>query len=132
MAKTVLVIDDEPEIRGLLELALRVDGYEVETACDGREALVILEDVPVDAVITDLYMPDLDGFELCLALRRDGRFDNLPIIVFTAFLYEDPVMELRHLRGVTILAKGSPLQELRDTVATAVEAPRPQTLSVRL
>ena len=130
MAKRILVVDDEPDIRRLLEGVLCRDGYRVETACDGREALGVLRRVPVDVVISDVSMPDFDGFQLCAALHLDSRFQRIPVILFTAFTHDKALVPLRRLDKVTIVAKGEPLQVLRETVRAAVNGPRRQTVAV--
>jgi CheY-like chemotaxis protein len=82
--KTVLVVDDDPTVRFALGEALadRRRGVKVATAANGLEAVAVLEAEPVDLVLTDLRMPDMDGFELLAHLRR--HFPALPVIVMTA------------------------------------------------
>src|SRR6187431_360842 len=72
----VLIVDDEPAVRAALDRALRLDGYEVELAADGREALDRLADVRHDA------MPGIDGLEVCRRLRDAG--DRTPVLMLTA------------------------------------------------
>jgi two-component system response regulator MprA len=78
----ILVVDDEPAVRNSLERALRLDGYEVELARDGREGLARLRKRGVDAVVLDFLMPVMDGLELCRELRAAG--DRTPILFLTA------------------------------------------------
>ncbi|HEV7509090.1 MAG TPA: response regulator [Thermoanaerobaculia bacterium] len=82
--KTVLVVDDEPTVRFALAEGLtdRRRGIKVATAASGLEAITVLESERVDLVLTDLRMPDMDGFELLAHLRRN--FAGLPVIVMTA------------------------------------------------
>jgi DNA-binding response OmpR family regulator len=77
----ILVVDDEPAVRTALERALRLDGYEVELAADGRRALDVLAGAAPDAVVLDVLMPELDGLEVCRRLRADG---DVPVIMLTA------------------------------------------------
>ncbi len=79
---TVLVVDDDPELRAALQLALQLDGYRVETAPDGARALDALPGLRPDLVVVDLMMPYLDGLEVCRRLRSAG--DRTPILVLTA------------------------------------------------
>ncbi|HWN41006.1 MAG TPA: response regulator [Thermoanaerobaculia bacterium] len=83
--KKVLIVDDEPAVLFALSEALadRRRGVKVATAANGEEAVAILESEKVDLVVTDLRMPEMDGFELLAWLRR--RFPHLPVIVMTAF-----------------------------------------------
>jgi two-component system response regulator MprA len=78
----ILVCDDEPAVRDALERALRLEGYEVELAVDGEEALGSLAERPVGAVVLDVLMPGVDGLEVCRRLRSGG--DATPILVLTA------------------------------------------------
>jgi two-component system response regulator MprA len=78
----ILVVDDERPVRDALERALRLEGYEVELAADGQEALLSLARRSVDAIVLDVLMPVLDGLETCRALRR--RDDKTPVLMLTA------------------------------------------------
>jgi len=78
----ILVVDDERAVREALERALRLEGYDVGSAADGREALVSLAGHRVDAIVLDVLMPVLDGLETCRTLRRQG--DDTPVLMLTA------------------------------------------------
>ena len=78
----ILVVDDEPSVRDALDRALRMDGYRVQLAADGAEALERLADSPPDAVVLDLLMPPPDGLEVCRRLRAAG--DRVPVLMLTA------------------------------------------------
>jgi two-component system response regulator MprA len=78
----VLVVDDEPAVRESLERALRHDGFEVDLAADGREAIRRLAMVRPDAVLLDVLMPQLDGLEVCRRMRDTG--DRTPVLMLTA------------------------------------------------
>ena len=78
----VLVVDDEPAVRTVLERALRLDAYEVELAEDGRSALDRLAAAPPDVVVLDVLMPHVDGLEVCRRLRAAG--DRTPVLMLTA------------------------------------------------
>jgi two-component system, OmpR family, response regulator MprA len=78
----ILVVDDEPAVRDALRRALQLEGYEVELAGDGQEALDRLSQNGVDAVVLDVSMPRLDGLEACRRLRKDGH--SLPVLMLTA------------------------------------------------
>ncbi|MFI5781936.1 response regulator transcription factor [Nocardia sp. NPDC051570] len=79
---SVLVVEDDPNVRSTLEQLLRFEGYRVQVAVDGRSALDLLEHERPDLAVVDVMMPRLDGLSLCRALRRRG--DRLPILVLTA------------------------------------------------
>jgi two-component system, OmpR family, response regulator MprA len=78
----VLVVDDEPSVRGALERALGLDHYEVRVAEDGRAALDHLVEHNVDAIVLDVAMPGVDGLEVCRRLRSAG--DRTPVLMLTA------------------------------------------------
>ena len=68
----VLVVDDDPDVREAVETALELEGHRVEIAADGLAALKRLGQVEFDAVVLDVLMPNLDGFEVCRRLRAAG------------------------------------------------------------
>src|ERR671925_509944 len=79
----ILVVDDERAVRDSLRRALELEGYQVELAADGQEALDRLDaNGEPDALILDILMPRVDGLEVCRRLRRDGR--RLPVLMLTA------------------------------------------------
>ncbi len=79
----ILVVDDERAVRESLRRALELEGYEIELAADGREALYRLEgDAEPDAMILDVLMPGVDGLEVCRRLRGSG--SKLPVLMLTA------------------------------------------------
>ena len=78
----VLVVDDEPAVREVLERILRLEGYEVVLAADGREAIARQRAAPADAVVLDVLMPNVDGLEVCRRMRGCG--DRTPVLMLTA------------------------------------------------
>lgn len=81
MNKTILIVDDDKEIRELLRLYIEKDGYSVIQAENGREALKQASSARVDLAVIDIMMPELDGYQLIKGLRAHS---NLPIIVVSA------------------------------------------------
>ena len=78
----VLIVDDEAPVRESLARALRLDGYDVQSAKDGAKALATLDADPVDVVVLDVLMPTLDGLDTCRELRRRGY--DVPVLMLTA------------------------------------------------
>ena len=78
----ILVVDDEPAVRDALRRALSLEGYRVELAVDGAEALKQLALSSPDAIVLDILMPNVDGLEVCRRLRRTG--DRTPVLMLTA------------------------------------------------
>jgi two-component system, OmpR family, response regulator len=78
----VLVVDDEPNIRELVEVALKFHGCAVAVSASGKDALHQVETYEPDLMILDVMLPDMDGFEVCRTLRSDG--NDVPVIFLTA------------------------------------------------
>jgi two-component system response regulator MprA len=78
----ILVVDDEPAVRTALERALVLEGYEVDLAADGGEALQKVGGDAPDALVLDILMPGVDGLEVARRMRADG--DRTPILMLTA------------------------------------------------
>ena len=81
MARTILVVDDEPTLRETLAEALDADGFRVVTAADGREALSRFREHQPDLVVLDLMLPELSGIEVCRIIRAES---GVPIVMLTA------------------------------------------------
>lgn len=79
--QTILVADDEANIRELARMYLEKDGYQVDVVTDGRQALAQIKQSPPDLLVLDLMMPEMDGWEVCRRVRAEG---NLPILMLTA------------------------------------------------
>jgi len=80
----VLLVEDDPALRRYLEVVLERAGYSVIPAGDGLEAMKSLLAEPVDVVVTDALMPNLDGYELCRFVRNSHHLAHLPIILLSA------------------------------------------------
>ncbi len=93
MAKTVLAVDDEKHIVRLVQINLQRGGYNVVTASDGKQALDMIETNPPDMVISDVMMPQMDGFELLKRLKQNPVTRELPIIMLTAKAMDSDVYE---------------------------------------
>jgi CheY-like chemotaxis protein len=83
----ILVVDDDSDIRFTMRALLERNGYAVQTAKDGKEAIRLLESWVPDLIILDLVMrTDVEGYDVACVLRGDPRFANVPIIMVTCFL----------------------------------------------
>ena len=83
MASTILIVDDEQDILELLKYNLEKEGYRVLTAQNGKEALKSVKQRP-NLVVLDIMMPELDGWEVCKAIRRDPATAKTPVVFLTA------------------------------------------------
>ncbi|NPA93369.1 MAG: response regulator [Chloroflexi bacterium] len=122
MANTILVVEDVPAVRELLEITLKFKGYQVESAGDGEEALRKIAAQRPDLVITDILMPRLDGFSLAQRLRRDPETRRLPIVFVSATYVapEDKEFALS-LGAVRFLEKPIDTEEFLLTVAEVLQ-----------
>ena len=119
----ILVVDDEPSVRESLERALRLDGYEVELAGDGTQAVAKVRARAPDAVVLDVLMPFMDGVQVCRRIRADG-YDT-PILILTA---RDGVSD--RVSGLDAgaddyLAKPFALEELQARLRALLRRTRP-------
>jgi DNA-binding response OmpR family regulator len=106
----VLVIDDNAELRANLRAGLEMEGFQVLTAANGEQALEQLATQAVDAVVTDLFMPDKDGIETILALKE--RFPRLGIIAMSGRLGATYLEVAQEIGAAAILNKPFPLSEM--------------------
>jgi DNA-binding response OmpR family regulator len=81
---TILVVDDQPELLGGLQLTLEAAGYRVLAAEDGHVALATLRDAPINLILADIAMPEMNGYQLYESVRADPRLVRIPFIFLTA------------------------------------------------
>jgi two-component system chemotaxis sensor kinase CheA len=90
--RRVLLVDDAPFFRNMLAPVLKAAGYAVTAAASGQDALALLDDNSgFDVVVTDIDMPDMDGFEFTSAVRANPRTANVPIIGLSALVSVDAI-----------------------------------------
>lgn len=105
MSRSILVVDDEPDIRELVRLSFElVGGHRTRTAASGAEALAAVREERPDAVLMDVQMPGMDGPATLQALRAEGHTD-LPVVFLTASVLELELVQLRSLDCAGVLAK---------------------------
>ena len=116
---TVLYVEDERPLHGLIEFWLTEAGFAVELALDGAEALAMIRSSPPDLVITDAMMPNLSGDELVEIMKSDPDLAHIPIVMATAAASPLRVQRMMERGCTTVLRK--PLDE-QSFVAAAKEA----------
>lgn len=86
MQQTILVVDDSPTVVKFVSFSLRNRGFNVVTACDGMDAIEKISNTPtaIDLIITDLNMPNVDGYEFISTLRRNSKYQEIPIIILSS------------------------------------------------
>lgn len=80
----ILIVEDDEASRYLLETLMRAEGYETVSAVDGREGLVAAKAEKPDLIITDVLMPEMDGYQMCVRLKSDPELCNVPVVVYTS------------------------------------------------
>jgi DNA-binding response OmpR family regulator len=83
MRGKILAVDDEPDQLALVDLLLTDEGFEIDTAPDGLEALKKVQDAPPDLILVDASMPKMNGFTFCETLRKNTATARIPIIMVT-------------------------------------------------
>ena len=117
----ILVVDDDPGICHSLEEILESSGCEVETACDGVEALGQIGDASFDLLLTDVVMPKMDGHELYLTLKETR--PELPVLMMTAFHYDkDHIIKRSRMQGLEGVIFKKPLDpdRLREAICESL------------
>jgi two-component system response regulator MprA len=119
----VLVVDDDSDVCEAVEIALELEGHRVTTAADGLMALKRLAQVEFDAVVLDVLMPKLDGFEVCRRLRAAG--NRTPVLFLTARDSEQDTIRGLDLGADDYLVKPFGLGELLARVRALIRRTRP-------
>ncbi len=126
----VLVVDDEESLTDMIASALRFGGYEVSTENNGYDALRSIKRSSPDVVVLDVNMPELDGFEVCKRIRRDGI--NTPVIFLTARHAIDDKRTGFRQGGDDYLTKPFSLEELGLRVEALLRRTQPESDSSRV
>lgn len=118
MAQTVMLVDDDPQLRRVVSMFFELEGYNVVQAKDGREAITMLAEYIPDVILLDLMMPDVPGLEVCQHVRSDRRLKDIPVVVFTAAEMQEE--ELRAAGADRFITKPYSLEGLRRVVRTLI------------
>ena len=131
MKGNILVVDDEQIVLKSCERVLKPEGYEVDTATSGNEALALLEKNKYDLIVTDIKMPEMDGLEFMRRVR--GKNPDINIVVITGHPSQESIKEALSLRIIDYLPKPFSPAHLVEVTNNAVEmkkkgvAPEPET-----
>ena len=122
----VLVVDDEAGTRELLKEMLESDGYITVLAANGKDALEALSRISVSAILLDLMMPEMDGFEMLMRLKEDAGLRNIPVMVLTAKDLADNEVEMLRRETIGLFLKDHEwkkqlLADLRRAIGTEAE-----------
>jgi CheY-like chemotaxis protein len=119
---TILVADDEPAVRTLLEMILGSDGHTVVTVPDGKEALTYLKDHTPDLIVLDINMPFISGIDVCSRVKRIKRFQNTPVVILTAMNDQRTRDEAAGVKVDLFVNKPLTGKNFRKTVQDLLEA----------
>jgi DNA-binding response OmpR family regulator len=101
----ILVVDDQPQLLESIQMTLELAGYGVYTASTGIEALTVLQSQLIDLIITDIEMPQLDGYQLCRRVRADDQWSVVPLLVLSAHGDEEDMRYAKALGANDYLLK---------------------------
>jgi CheY-like chemotaxis protein len=125
----VLVVDDEYDIRYLVQAAL--EHCEVLTAADGPSALALLRHAQIDAILLDVMMPGMDGFSVLRRIRGDELYRSIPVIMLTAKAGEDDHVRAFRDGADAYLTKPFGVDDLDDTIALVASRSPAQRVAAR-
>lgn len=125
---TILVADDEPAVRNLLEMVLGADGHTIVTVADGKEALAYLKDNTPDLIVLDVNMPFLTGIDVCSRIKRIKRFQYTPVVILTAMSDQRTRDEARGVKVDLFVNKPLTGKNFRKTVQDLLEEWRAKAL----
>jgi CheY-like chemotaxis protein len=114
--KHILVVDDEPETAKMFGTILEISGYEVYKVHGPAQAMAVIESQVVDLLVLDVMMPGVSGLELCKYLRRDPRFQTLPVVVVSAKGQPEDIREGMSAGATAYLTKPLSTKQLIRTV----------------
>jgi PAS domain S-box-containing protein len=128
----IVVVDDDPMQLKLTRIRLEQLGFEVFTALNGEAALKIVESSAPDAVVTDALMPGIDGFELCVRIRRSPRLGKLPVVMVTSSCLETEDRQLAQRMGASAFVVRTPsLGELIEALRRVMRQPTRESVRMR-
>lgn len=114
----IVVVDDDPSVRALLQAQLELAGHEVHVADDGMAGLRLVQESSPDAVVLDVMMPEASGWQVLEQLRSDPRTARLPVVLLTARNLPDDVRHGYELGASAVLSKPYEEHQLIDVLTT--------------
>jgi CheY-like chemotaxis protein len=127
---SILVVDDDAVTVELLETTLRSAGYQTQSAANGKTALALLAKAPVDGILLDLVMPEMDGFEVLRHMKREARLRDIPVFILTAKNLTEADAALLRRETQALFCKNGPWrEELIETLEKVIQQRRPEKLA---
>jgi CheY-like chemotaxis protein len=119
--KRILVVDDHEQIRASISEILLLQGYEVQTVINGKDTLDKVSGFQPDLIVTDILMPDMDGYELLMKKWTDQQIYEIPIIVVSAMISKYDIAAGKALGAKKYLTKPFKTNELIEAIAEFVK-----------
>lgn len=120
---TILIIDDDEQFNLMMKTAIEAKGYEVETASNGRDAKVLYQNKKYDVIVTDIIMPDVDGYEVILDLRRMGMGDRtIAVSAGGRTAADDYLITAKHFDVAATFNKPFELQPFREKIEEIIKS----------
>jgi CheY-like chemotaxis protein len=116
----VLVVDDDPRLVHVVAMYLGIEGFEVDTAADGEEALGRIEAALPDVVVLDVMMAGMDGLEACRRIKRNPATAHVPVILFTALSRDEDARDGRAAGADQFISKPFSLVGLGGVIRSLV------------
>lgn len=116
--RTILIIDDTPQVCRALAKLLELEGYQVEFCLDGASGLLMAAELRPHLILLDVLMPGMDGLEVCRRLRQHTALSGIPIVLVTGLVDEDSRVAGLEAGADGFLSKPCSQPELRDVVRT--------------
>jgi DNA-binding response OmpR family regulator len=123
--KKVIIVDDDREVREMLKMALEIEGYDVAQAANGLRLISSLHVDRPDAILLDVMMSWINGFELCRAVKKNEEFKDIPVIFVSARKTARDIEEGMAAGAVDYFSKPIDMERLIARVAEVVSGPRP-------
>ncbi len=128
----LILAEDSPTIQKLVQLCFQAEDFEVHCFVDRRSTLEYLETQPADVLLADISIPDLDGYELCRAVKQNPKTESLPVVLLVG-VFDSFDVERAEQAGYTCrLTKPLGTRELVDVVKRLLDAPSPSPSSSKL
>ena len=117
----ILVVDDEPDFCAIVQGQLEKEGFAVELAYDGVEGMQTVKASPPDAIVLDVMMPEMDGYEMCKKLKSDEKYADIPVILLTAVASHVTSTRYSHRDGMSTeaddyIAKPASAEEIANSI----------------
>ncbi|MDM8537041.1 response regulator [Desulfobacterales bacterium HSG17] len=124
--KRILVVDDEPDFAAIVQKNLKKEGFDVEIAYDGVQAMKKIEKNPPDAIVLDVMMPEKDGYEVCKELKESDEYSEIPILMLTAVADHVASTRYSHADGMSMeaddyLPKPASAEDITDSLRSLLE-----------